>query len=160
MNRKVFLAYPLTTSLNLFILEQFVRQLREGFEAAGWDVLPVDGGFERINAATRDLTPADLLASNVAAVTGSDLLVVLSPPALEPSSIWIELGMALAYKRPIIIIGGNDLHIPFLGRLAVSSDFSHPNGIFLRVNIPPPNIVLDEVILQLIDAANFLVSHS
>lgn len=153
MSRKVFLAYPLTKAEDLPRFEPFLARLRHEFETSGWIVFPSDEGQKRMAAATERRSRGAVLASNVAAVTTSDLLVVLVSPAREPSSIWVELGMALAQRRPIIIVGDVVDRLPFLGRLAVASEIGEFRGSHIRAAVPPDLSQESSVVAQVIGAA-------
>lgn len=119
MSWKVFLAYPLQAAEDLADTERLAQMVRQGLEASGYTVRPGSGDSERaaLHATVPDAKVR--LGSNVAGVTGADFLVVLLSPMREPSSIWVEVGMALAVGRPVVLAGPAGVEIPFLVRLAV-----------------------------------------
>lgn len=119
MKRSVFLAYPLTTTHELELLELFVNQLRIRLSEEDITVQPKSGGPERIASSSLGATDQNLLASNVDKIASSDVFVLLLPSIQEPSSVWMELGIAIAARRAIVIVGPSDAPMPFLGRLAL-----------------------------------------
>ncbi|WP_199421593.1 hypothetical protein [Actinotalea solisilvae] len=145
MTGVVFIAYPLTTTPDLAGVERWVIQLRARLVASGMDVVPKLGGRERALAAAGE-PDGDLLESNVAAVTRADVVVVLLPTIVEPSSIWVELGMALAARRPLVVAGPADAALPFLARLALQGPGpggddgtadARPSAVRILVDVPP-----------------------
>ncbi len=47
------------------------------------------------------------------------LLLVVPSDEIDRSSVWIELGMAMALRLPVIIAAPDETHIPFLARRAL-----------------------------------------
>jgi hypothetical protein len=74
-----------------------------------------------------------LLASNVEGVVTSDLLLVIATEMDEPSSIWVEAGMAIARGVPLVVVATPQVRLPFLVRAALapaaSSAGSRPNRL-------------------------------
>jgi len=154
MEPTVFLAYPLTMAGDLPNLSEFVSSLRRALIADGWGVSPVEDGIRRLWSPSEGRPAEGLLSSNVRGVTTSELLVVLVPTALEPSSIWVELGMALAARLPIIIVGEEGVRIPFLGRLAVSAVTGEHRGSRVLAAVPPLPSTREDVIRKVVAAAD------
>lgn len=154
MTQTVFLAYPLSKARDLYAVEHFVGVLRDQLVSGGYAVLPELGGPERIEL-TSGVAVSSVLSSNIAAVAGSDLVVLLVPENEEPSSIWVELGMALAAGRPAIIVGPRTARIPFLAGLSVQESPSNVRpGRRIFSAIPPDSDpdILANVIVQRVSA--------
>lgn len=128
MTARVFLAYPLTSGAHLASLEVFEGLLRKRLSHDGWDVLPIEGGPERVTQSADRATSVTRLSSNVVGVTRSDALVLLVPELREPSSIWVEFGMALAAGGAVIIVGPAEAKLPYLACLALEAGAADPTG--------------------------------
>lgn len=158
MSRSVFLAYPLSGAADLDELEAFVNSVRRRLDGAGWQVLPERGGPERLRQ-DQVASPAEVLASNVSAVTGADVLVLLLPAVTEPTSIWVELGMALAARRPVVVVAPPEATIPHLALLALAAGGADGLHRAKRVEarVPGETEFVDHLVGRIIIAADSLV---
>lgn len=106
MTGRVFLARPLSDVAEPAPLDELCRSLSAELHAAGWTVGPV-----------REAVPPDggraLVAGNVEGILGSDLLLVIGEPGTT-SSIWVEVGVALAGGVPVAVLARPGDRLPFL----------------------------------------------
>lgn len=150
-SRSTFLAYPLSGVPDLAALELFVDTLRSRFEDAGWHVLPEFDGPERI-VMGHELAPSRVLASNIAGVTGADVLVLLLPDVPEPTSVWVELGMALAARRSLVVVAPPNAVLPYLARLALAAG-TH-TAKMVEAKVPGEPTLVDKLVERVVAATN------
>lgn len=118
-SRLVFVAHPLSAVRDPDNTKRIVDMVRTAFRDRGWDVRPAetdDMSFERRAAAS---AAPDIVRANIDAVRTSDLLVVVAGDFAEPSSIWVEAGIALAVAVPVAVLSDDRTRLPFLLRAAV-----------------------------------------
>ncbi|WP_332601823.1 hypothetical protein [Arthrobacter sp. S2(2024)] len=69
---------------------------------------------------------ADIAADNVAAVAEAVALVAVLPETAETvSSVWLEIGIALATARPTVIVARSGIEVPFLIRASAAASPGH-----------------------------------
>lgn len=137
----VFIAYPLSTAKDLPATEHLVQLFREAFVDRGWTVRPRRGeSVGALNARVRAGGGAPLVASNIEGIVTSDLLLVIATEMDEPSSVWVEAGVAIARGVPLIVIADPHVHLPFLVRAAVApvafTTSGPPNRLFPTSSVP------------------------
>lgn len=138
MNRPtIFLAYPISAVKDRDAVDVFVRALDRGFAAAGWHVRPNIAGRER-STPDADLASAGVLTSNVEGILSSDIVVIVAAGEAEPTSIWVEFGIALGAKIPLVLLAPYGRAIPFLARLAVDA-LSSPGWQAEYLQMPLPS---------------------
>ena len=134
MTKSVFLAHPLSTSDAIDSAEHWATLIRVRLIEKGMDVLPTTYGADRIATNRRGNAKREILTSNIAGVELADILVLLLTPAAEPSSIWVELGIAMLAKKSVVIIGPASQPVPFLARLLLDcsrDDKLYPRAAFV-----------------------------
>ena len=114
----IFLASPLTVSHLASSVRTQVESVR--------DALVRHGGFTVFCAVSYRGSggpePGVSFQKNLDAVGASHrLLLVVPADEIDRSSVWIELGMAMALQRPVIIAAPDETHIPFIARRALDN---------------------------------------
>lgn len=157
MNKTVFLAYPLTAAVSLASNDHFVSALRSGFLREGWHVRPDPPDEERLSPVRDGVAPADRLSVNLQAVASADALVVLVPDVVEPSSIWVELGVALATRVPVVVVAPATRRMPYLAQLAIDAC----DGRLGRVtaDVPPMAGQTSAIVDQVLRVTEAAVEH-
>jgi hypothetical protein len=111
----VFIAHPLSAAKNLPATERLVRLFRDAFLDRGWTVRPRRGeSVDALNARVRAGLGTSLVASNVEGIVASDLLLVIATEMDEPSSVWVEAGVAIARAIPLVVVADPSVRLPFL----------------------------------------------
>lgn len=153
MKPTVFLAYPLTAAgADLTDVQIFVDQLRSVFTEAGWLVLPTVPDPERLTIdVDSGASHREVLEANLQAVTSSDVLIVLVPPTVTVSSIWVEFGLALGASVPCVVVAPPDRPFPFLTRLAVHD--TTRQVISVESDVPPPPAQAEQAARSILAAA-------
>ncbi len=125
-SRSVFLAYPVSAVTGPSWVDAWADVVDASFTQAGWSVCP--SRHDRCcRASLRDEAVDDaLLARNVQNIVESDIVTLLAADAMEPSSIWVEFGVAIAARVPVVLVRSPDRHLPFLADLARTSGPSAP----------------------------------
>ena len=117
----VFIAYPLSTARDPRETGRLVKLFRDVFVSGGWEVNPRRGeSIEALNDRLRSGGGASLVARNIEGIVTSDLLLVIAAEMDEPSSVWVEAGVALARGIPLIVVAISAVSLPFLIRAAVT----------------------------------------
>lgn len=95
----------------------------ERFACAVERVITDSGLFVRLGGSSRPgQSDADVATENIAAVTEAASLVVILPEcSAPPSSVWLELGMALVASRPMVIVARKHTDLPFLVRASAAA---------------------------------------
>lgn len=97
MSLTIFLARPVTHASAPEL--DWAVVLREAIER--------DGTVVRFGGVTLATTSAEIAENNVEAVTTADALVAIVPSSLDIiSSVWVEIGMALAASIPVLLVTG------------------------------------------------------
>jgi nucleoside 2-deoxyribosyltransferase len=132
----VFIAHPLSTAKDLPHTERLVQLFREAFVSQGWKVRPSRGeAVDTLNDRVRSGGGVSLVTSNIEGIVASDLLLVIVTEMDEPSSVWVEAGVALARSIPLVVVATTAVALPFLIRAAVApaaATASRPSGSLLR----------------------------
>jgi hypothetical protein len=69
---------------------------------------------------------ARVAADNITAVAEAAALVAVLPVTSETvSSVWLEVGMALATGRPTVIVARGGIELPFLIRASATANPEH-----------------------------------
>jgi hypothetical protein len=80
-----------------------------------------------------------LVASNIEGIVTSDLLLVIVTEMDEPSSVWVEVGVAIARGVPLVVVADPYVRLPFLVRAVVapgaSATGARPNRL-----LPTPSV--------------------
>lgn len=140
---KVFIAHPMSSAREPAAVDRAVRMLRSTFAGRGWSVYPQRAtALAELNDQVQRGNGRPILEANVESIVTSDLLVVLVADALEPSSIWIEIGIALARGVPIAILSGESTSLPFLVRAALDTHSAQGQSLLHRPVIMLPAIDL------------------
>lgn len=117
----VFIAHPQTTAIDLAAIDRLAEMFRDNFLDRGWVVLPLHREpLDAADAHVRIGDGASLLASNVESIVRSDLLLVIATELEEPSSIWVEAGIAIARNVPLVVVADPTVRMPFLVRTATA----------------------------------------
>jgi hypothetical protein len=129
MTRTAFVAHPITEVSAPDRLWSALAALRRALVGNGWTVRPTiiagDGQTQILDPATNSAT----FRSNVSGIENSDLLIVVAWPSSAPTSIWLEVGIALGANVPVLI-ADYGAALPFLIRLAKESS---PDSTGIRV---------------------------
>lgn len=146
----VFIGHPYTLSPDRERVLALIAGLREALVARGFAVRPLSMvGSGASGPVTR---PArDLVVANVDDVVDCDLVVLVDDHAPSTTSMWVEAGMALAARRPTIIISPDAARLPFLVRAAVGagSDGLPPWSLITDVALAKPGIDLESLAARL-----------
>jgi hypothetical protein len=159
--QSVFIAYPMTAAKDLSATERLVRQFRAGFLSRKWTVRPRRGeSVEAIDARMRAGGGASLVSSNIEGIGLSDLLLVVATEMEEPSSVWVEVGVAMARGIPLVVVAEPSVRLPFLVRAAVTSGASaagsNPNRLIVMpfpLERPEENVgspAIDDIINSIV----------
>jgi hypothetical protein len=118
----VFIAQPLSTAKDLPDTERLVQLFHEAFVIRGWKVRPRRSeSVDALNHLLQGDGGASLVARNIENIVISDLLLVIATEMEEPSSIWVETGVALARGIPLVVVATTTaVHVPFLIRAAAA----------------------------------------
>lgn len=114
----VFLAQPVSNVTDSHSVNKFTLALSRSFTKSGWIATPKAIGQARGAADCGPIENGRLLSSNIEGILSSDLVVIVAAAATEPTSIWVELGVALGAGVPILLVTPVDRPIPFLARVA------------------------------------------
>ena len=140
-----FIAHPLSTAKDLPSTERLVQQFRDAFAGRGWRVRPHrDDSVAALNASLRTGGGASLVTRNIEGIVTSDLLLVIATEMDEPSSVWVEAGVALARGVPLVVLTTPAVTLPFLVRAALASGADTTGGSLRRrplaASIPIPTM--------------------
>lgn len=136
---QVFLAYPMTSTGQLDRIDKFFKELTRALVDYGLDVSPQDSGATRVSASESFSTPWQVAEANIRSVLAADALVVLSYSTTTPSSIWIEMGIALAAEIPVVLVCEDAAGLPYLARAASGAPPKQRRCIVLPFPLQDPS---------------------
>ena len=115
MSRTVFLAHSISSASPESATEDIARIAREELVKAGWRVLPREREpLAGILARAMHGDGRAMVASNVASIVNSDLILIIAEDYGSPSSVWVEAGIALAARVCGVVIAGPNVALPLL----------------------------------------------
>lgn len=122
----VFLAYPISAVAEPSWVDAWADVVDDSFSQAGWSVCPNRNDRSCRATLRGEVVDGALLARNIRNIVESDVVTLLAADAVEPSSIWVEFGVAIAARVPVVLVRSADRRLPFLVDLARTSGPSAP----------------------------------